>query len=240
MNYLQQMMPLFWSKPKEIANYADFMFIPEYDNTHEDPNSLKPYLTNQDIYSSYLPLLYANTFHSEQDPNQTLTNTSDKSKFLFTWDMDQPSTTAGPRGIRNNNWGNIIKTNKHWLGEVGGSNSRFEQFETPEFGVSAMAQNLRSYVTEHNKRTIADIIGRWAPSNENNTSSYIQNVSKMVGVDPYKDIADKVLSDDEFLIKLMKAIAIIENGHKQLQTIGNVDQILRSGLAIANKNRIQK
>jgi hypothetical protein len=62
----------------------------------------------------------------------------------------------------------------------------------------------------------------------------------MVGVDPHKDIADKVLSDDEFMIKLMKAIAIIENGHTQLQTIGNVDQILRSGLAIANKNRIQK
>jgi hypothetical protein len=62
----------------------------------------------------------------------------------------------------------------------------------------------------------------------------------MVGVDPHTDIADKVLSDDEFIIKLMKAIAIIENGHKQLQTIGNVDQILRSGLAIANKNRIQK
>jgi hypothetical protein len=42
------------------------------------------------------------------------------------------------------------------------------------------------------------------------------------------------------MIKLMKAIAISENGEKKLQTAGNVDQILRDGLAIANKNRAQK
>ena len=65
MSYLQQTTPLFWGKPKEIVNYADFMFVPGYDNIHEDPHSSKSYLTNQDIFSNYHPSLFANIFHSE-------------------------------------------------------------------------------------------------------------------------------------------------------------------------------
>lgn len=232
---------LFYSNPRARINYADLMFEAAQNHTDDAPYWYNRSLVMPFRIRRHQPtIIFPEIAMIQQDLNQNSANIPSENKFIFNWGVKQPARLTGPRGIRNNNWGNIIKTSKHWLGEVDGSDSRFEQFETPEFGVSAMAENLRSYVTKHNKRTLADIIGRWAPPNENNTSSYIQNVSRMVAVDPHQDIADKVLSDDEFMIKLMKAIAISENGEKKLQTAGNVDQILRDGLTMANKNRAQK
>ena len=43
-------------------------------------------------------------------------------------------------------------------------------------------------VTAVRKCTIRGIISRWAPSNENNTRAYIENVSRLAGIAPDEPI----------------------------------------------------
>ncbi|CDG90358.1 conserved hypothetical protein [Xenorhabdus bovienii str. feltiae France] len=57
-------------------------------------------------------------------------------------------------------------------------------------------------------QTVAKMIDRWAPTNENNTSAYIKGVTKALGVDPHQVISvDRVT-----LIVLAKSIIQHENG----------------------------
>jgi hypothetical protein len=96
------------------------------------------------------------------------------------------------RGYRNRNPGNIdFNARNGWLGQVGleppplnGGRARFAVFEEHEYGIRALARLLMTYGEKHNLRTVAGIINRWAPSNENVTSSYIAFVAKLVGVRP--------------------------------------------------------
>jgi hypothetical protein len=95
------------------------------------------------------------------------------------------------RGIRNNNPGNIdYNPNTKWQGLVGvedpplnGGRARFCKFLSPEYGIRALAMTLMAYQGKHNLHTIHDMIGRWAPGNENNTQAYRDKVAKAVGVD---------------------------------------------------------
>jgi hypothetical protein len=62
-----------------------------------------------------------------------------------------------PRGIRNNNPGNIRLTRIDWEGKLLDSDNtdrEFEQFVSPYFGLRAMARNLKSY-QERGVTTIA-------------------------------------------------------------------------------------
>lgn len=81
-----------------------------------------------------------------------------------------------PRGIRNNNPLNI-RIGNSWLGEVSKpTDKQFEQFKTMYWGVRAAFIILRNYIIRYKLNTVEKIIRRWAPSNENNTSSYIKTV----------------------------------------------------------------
>lgn len=109
-----------------------------------------------------------------------------------------------PRGLRNNNPGNI----RQWAGA--GSDGSFAVFGTPQDGVRAMAQNLRSYINNHHADTIRRIISRWAPSSDgNNTAEYIKHVSQRTGIDPDAQIS---ANDAGSIGKLMDAITRSENG----------------------------
>lgn len=96
------------------------------------------------------------------------------------------------RGYRNKNPGNIdLNARNGWLGQVGleppplnGGKARFAVFEEHEYGIRALARLLQSYQVNHGIKTIAGIINRWAPPNENITSSYVAFVARMVGVKP--------------------------------------------------------
>src|SRR5574337_804815 len=80
------------------------------------------------------------------------------------------------RGIRNNNPGNIRKSSEPWRGLAAAKDQKdpaFFTFETPEWGIRAMAVILRTYQTKYGLRTIRAIIGRWAPSAENDTDAYV-------------------------------------------------------------------
>jgi hypothetical protein len=115
-----------------------------------------------------------------------------------------------PRGIRNNNPGNIQKSEIPWEGKLAdGNDPRYESFDTPEAGIRAVSMNLRAYQEKYGIDTINGIVARWAPSTENNTQAYIAAVSKDLGVKPDAKLN---LADPKLLIGLTKAIIKQENG----------------------------
>lgn len=112
-----------------------------------------------------------------------------------------------PRGIRNNNPGNIRRTKDQWKGQsLVQSDPAFVVFEKAEFGVRALARVLMRY-NDLGLRTVAGIIGRWAPTSENDTGSYVQHVARELGVDPSQTIDVR-----EYLPRIAAAIIKHENG----------------------------
>ncbi|WP_296276551.1 structural protein P5 [Pseudomonas sp. UBA7530] len=100
-----------------------------------------------------------------------------------------------PRGVRNNNPGNIdFNPRNNWQGqlglELGVPRPRFARFDSPENGIRALAKLLLNYrgkdgmpgVGGHGIDTVRETISRWAPGNENDTAAYIAAVAKALGV----------------------------------------------------------
>jgi len=52
------------------------------------------------------------------------------------------------------------------------------------YGIRALAKVLTNYKKIHNLNTVRQIISRYAPPNENQTTAYIQSVAKQLGVYP--------------------------------------------------------
>lgn len=118
--------------------------------------------------------------------------------------------SALPRGIRNNNPGNLIRTSIAWNGKIPhgqSSDSHFEQFVNIEFGIRAMMLDI---ISDHAKglNTVSKLISEYAPAHENNTLSYIAMVSGSIGVSSTAVFALTKKS----LLALAKAIAVMENG----------------------------
>ena len=117
-------------------------------------------------------------------------------------------TTA--RGIRNNNPGNLRRSDDLWAGlapEQGDPD--FFQFSEPVFGLRALARTLYNYQVKHGLRTIREIVARFAPASENDTGAYVAAVAAdmAAGADEPLDLAD-----GEELAALTKAIVRHENG----------------------------
>lgn len=118
-----------------------------------------------------------------------------------------------PRGIRNNNPGNIDRTAEKWQGMAAdqSSDSRFVVFSAPVWGLRALAKVLLSYQRKHGLRTPAAIIGRWAPPVENDTGAYARQVAKALGV----GVGDQInLQQPETLQRILPAIVQHENGQQ--------------------------
>lgn len=120
-----------------------------------------------------------------------------------------------PRGIRNNNPGNIERTSVRWKGMAAEqSDPRFITFTRPEWGIRAIARILLGDWRE-GQNTIASLIEEWAPPHENNTKAYVRSVGKACGVDPYVpcDIP-------KLLPKMIPAIIAVEcSGYKYPESI---------------------
>lgn len=117
---------------------------------------------------------------------------------------------ATPRGIRNNNFGNIRRTKDKWLGLCKEqTDPAFFQFTEPKWGYRALLRTLQNYRRRHNCKTIADFIKRWAPSNENDTAAYIRSVCKQLQV-PESYVPD--VSDKDVMCAFAAAISKVENG----------------------------
>lgn len=121
--------------------------------------------------------------------------------------------TALPRGLRNNNPGNIDRTTERWQGMAAdqSSDKRFVVFSAPVWGLRALAKVLLSYQRKYGLRTPAAIIGRWAPPVENDTGAYARQVAKALGV----GVDDQIdLTNAATLERILPAIVQHENGQQ--------------------------
>ncbi len=132
---------------------------------------------------------------------------------------------SAARGLRNNNPGNIVKSGIQWAGQVDGNDPRFASFATPEAGIAALGKNLLAYQGKYGLNTVQDIIARWAPATENNTSAYVAAVAKEMGVKPDAPLN---LCDAATLSGLTRAIVRHENGKQPYD-----DATLGRGLSAA-------
>ncbi|WEZ90471.1 structural protein P5 [Pseudomonas sp. NyZ480] len=127
-----------------------------------------------------------------------------------------------PRGVRNNNPGNIdFNPRNAWQGqlglEVGVAKPRFARFDTPENGIRALGKLLINYqgkdgmpgVGGKGIDTVLETINRWAPANENDTRVYATAVAKRLGVGITEPINIKNLAT---LRGMVVSIIIHENG----------------------------
>ncbi|HIG7745295.1 hypothetical protein M1V74_26180 [Klebsiella pneumoniae] len=119
------------------------------------------------------------------------------------------ASADGPRGVRNNNPGNLEASSSNpWIGQTG-SDGRFAKFETPEHGIRALGRNLISYQRQ-GIDTVGEIINRWAPPSDNNdTAAYIKAVCAQLGVTANQPLD---ASNPDTLQALCAAIIKHENG----------------------------
>ena len=114
-----------------------------------------------------------------------------------------PSSSDLPRGLRQNNPGNL----RSWgNAPIEGG---FARFESSEQGLSALAGQLMRY-GGRGWDSIKSIISHYAPSSENDTGAYIKDVTRKMGVGAGERLN---LTDPETLTRLMSAII----GHEQGQ-----------------------
>lgn len=130
---------------------------------------------------------------------------------------------AKTRSFRNNNFGNL-----NFVGQEGASleaknakgEARFAKFNTPEEGFRALANQLTSYSEGTSKaagykklNTVEDIIKLYAPQSENDTSNYVDSLSKKLGVKSNQQLD---LKDPKVMTQMMRGIATIEGGNPQV------------------------
>lgn len=123
-----------------------------------------------------------------------------------------------PRGIRNCNPLNIRRTAKdQWKGLAEVQTDRaFCQFKSLEYGWRAAFYLLtRTYYHKYRLYTIRAIISKWAPPCENNSKAYVENVSRLTGIDPDEPIGIPSERPARW-IALGMAMAIQENGFESL------------------------
>ncbi len=116
-----------------------------------------------------------------------------------------------PRGMRNNNPGNIRRGNTAWQGKIPlaqNTDGAFEQFVTYVYGIRAMIKNLQSYYRD-GLNTVDGIINRWAPAaDHNDTNAYITTVCSRGGFSRNQPIN---LTSQDTMRRLVISMASVEN-----------------------------
>ena len=127
-----------------------------------------------------------------------------------------------PRGIRNNNPGNIKKGSSAWQGKVAHSENTdgvFEQFQEMKFGVRAMTKLIGNYIKNSPSMTLIGIISKYAPSSENNVSAYVESVAKRANINPNDRVVNWYNNMDD-VSRFIDAMIYHENGRKvDMETI---------------------
>lgn len=127
-----------------------------------------------------------------------------------------------PRGLRNNNPGNIKQSPTQYEGEkIPSSDSVFKQFKTMAYGYRAIFVLLRYYIRRLQLDTITKIFKRYEPVE---FKLYIDHVVKETGISANKRIAP---DDWKSLAKIVAAISSMENGRT-----ANANDLMK-GLSLA-------
>ena len=123
--------------------------------------------------------------------------------------------TTTPRGIRNNNPGNIRNSERNdWAGEVSKADKKdnaFEEFKDIPHGIRAMMKLLLKYQRSYNLHSIKELIERWAPRDENDTAAYVRWVCREMQM---PDCCRLDLSDKGTMCALVDAMCYMENGER--------------------------
>lgn len=115
-----------------------------------------------------------------------------------------------PRGLRNNNPGNIRISNIAYQGEVQPSrDTAFKEFGTMSHGYRAMFVVLHTYQRKYGLDTIEAMISRYAPATENHTRAYIDAVAQQSGVSATGRITT---TNGDVMIPIVAAMSGVENG----------------------------
>lgn len=123
------------------------------------------------------------------------------------WEEDSQVNNA-PRGIRNNNPGNLKYAGQAGATKESGENGYFAVFGSMEEGIKALARQLQLY-SERGLDTIREIIGTYAPATENDTTGYIAAVARAMGIDPDAKLN---LKDRDVLKSMIESITTQEVG----------------------------
>ncbi|VVE41462.1 hypothetical protein PMO31116_04141 [Pandoraea morbifera] len=114
-----------------------------------------------------------------------------------------------PRGLRNNNPGNIRYGKfAQDQGAIGKDSGGFAIFQTAEDGLRALGELLRSYA-RRGLNTVRGVINRWAPPSENDTGAYVGAVAKRLGVGEDQALN---MNDPKVIAGLTAEITRHENG----------------------------
>ncbi|KKI41935.1 hypothetical protein [Hafnia alvei] len=116
---------------------------------------------------------------------------------------------SAPRGIRNNNPGNLNFAGQSGATKEGGESGRFAVFESMEQGVAALYRQLQIYFKK-GVNTLSSIVKTYAPASDgNNVDAYISALSKATGKGANEAID---AGDTTTIARLMKGIVDHENG----------------------------
>lgn len=114
------------------------------------------------------------------------------------------------RGYRNNNPCNIRCSREKWDGEIQPSKDKeFKQFTTMAYGFRAVFKLLHNYNTKYGCRTMKQMIDRFAPPVENDTSAYVTHVAQKSLIDPNSPINTKNM---DIMVSMVTTMALHENG----------------------------
>lgn len=145
-----------------------------------------------------------------------------------------------PRGIRNNNPGNLERNHIQWQGMAAdqSNDERFIVFQNPSWGVRAIAKVLMTYQDKRTGKdgspidTVQEIVERWAPPVENDTDAYARAVRRAIGVEPGANVN---VRNWDTMMALVQAIIEHENGQQPYEY-----ETLATGLTLAGLKRPTK
>lgn len=160
---------------------------------------------------------------------------------MYTKNSGKGATQA--RGIRNNNPGNIEK-GQPWQGlmppekmnEAQRKETRFAVFESPKWGIRAIARTLITYQDHRTAPdgspidTVEEIVERWAPPSENHTNAYATRVRKALGLEPGETVD---VHQYHHMRPLVEAIIRHENGIKDHEDLPYSNEVIDEALKLA-------
>ena len=159
------------------------------------------------------------------------------------YSMKNKQDMTRPRGIRSNNPLNIRRSADRWQGAATTQTDKnFVQFETMAYGYRAAWRLMQTYyrrLRRQKKRfTVENIIARWAPPNENDTTAYTRTVLMLSGLGGNENLLPpQNVQGYGRLARLMEAMTVMENG---IRPVAVDTEAIRQGYDLAFPDNVKE
>ncbi|AOM39683.1 hypothetical protein [Xenorhabdus hominickii] len=145
-----------------------------------------------------------------------------------------PADGKIPRGIRNNNPGNLNFAKQRGAVKEGGENGRFAVFSTMQEGIAALYRQLQLYFGR-GINTISSIVKKYAPAADGNkVDAYIAALTRKLGIDANQKIDT---ANVQQIIDLMEGIIRHENGAGYINRNDIIQSLPQPGALMAAQSR---